>query len=102
MMSTIAMAYKREGLLEGRQEGRQEGLLEGEQIGLEKGEQVGLRESVRMVLARRFGDVSPWVEARLAGVSDLEVLREAAVEAAVVESLALFEAWLRKVGGGER
>lgn len=64
-METIAQMLERKGRTKGREEGRQEGRQEGREE--------GRRELLRLMLRRRFGELPPAVDARLAA-ADLATL----------------------------
>lgn len=98
MMQTIALELKREGWREGEQAGLQIGLERGEQIGLERGEQIGeligLREAVYQVLWARFGDVPDELWEQVEVLADAQLLRQAAVQAALAPALEQFAQWV--------
>ncbi len=82
VMQTIAEVFRAEGHKEGRKEGREEGREE------------NARQSVYDILENRFGRVPEPVEDMLEGMRNLELLRLTVVQAALSESLEVFEQWL--------
>ncbi|NEO11989.1 DUF4351 domain-containing protein [Moorena sp. SIO3E8] len=75
-------SIERLGIKQGRQEGRQEGILEGRQEGAER--------LLLRLLQRRFGDLSPEIQARVKGLSveKLEHLMDVAIDVDSLEQLA--------------
>ncbi|NEP24721.1 MAG: DUF4351 domain-containing protein [Moorea sp. SIO3I6] len=75
-------SIERLGIKQGRQEGRQEGILEGRQEGAER--------LLLRLLNRRFGDLSPEIQARVKGLSveKLEQLMDLAIDVESLEQLA--------------
>ncbi len=94
---------REEGVQIGRQEGVQIGRQEGVQIGRQEGVQIGRQEGVRLgeakllirQLSRRFGNLSPSQQERIAALSleELEHLGEALLD---WQSPADLPDWLRK------
>ncbi|HAN45141.1 MAG TPA: hypothetical protein DCQ32_01150 [Cyanobacteria bacterium UBA8156] len=95
---------KEEGVQIGRQEGVQIGRQEGVQIGRQEGVQIGRQEGVRMgeakllirLLSRRFGELRPSQQDRIAALplEELEGLGEALLD---WQSADDFPDWLRNV-----
>lgn len=72
------------------EKGKQEGLQQGQK----EGQQQGLRNAIFDLLLLRFDAASATVSNRLAGITDLETLRQLHLQAATAESLADFEQYL--------
>ena len=96
--------YIRQGVLMGLAEGRMEGLAEGEAKGRAKGRAEGRVEgkaegfglALQNLLEIRFGRLPPDVSASLAGVSDMDALRELTLSAYRAASLQAFMEQLKK------
>lgn len=63
---TYVNTIERVALRRGREEGKQEGLKEGKQAGLEAGRREAVSDILATQIARRFGEMPHWVQARLA------------------------------------
>ena len=102
--------YIRQGVLMGLAEGRMEGLAEGRMEGLAEGEAKGRAEgrvegkaegfglALQNLLEIRFGRLPSDVSASLAGVSDMDALRELTLSAYRAASLQAFMEQLKKHG----
>ena len=102
--------YIRQGVLMGLAEGRMEGLAEGRMEGLAEGEAKGRAEgrvegkaegfglALQNLLEIRFGRLPPDVSASLAGVSDMDALRELTLSAYRAASLQAFMEQRKKHG----
>ena len=90
--------YIRQGVLMGLAEGRMEGLAEGEA----KGRAEGFGLALQNLLEIRFGRLPPDVSASLAGVSDMDALRELTLSAYRAASLQAFMEQLKKHGASMR
>ena len=102
--------YIRQGVLMGLAEGRMEGLAEGEAKGRAKGRAEGRVEgkaegkaegfglALQNLLEIRFGRLPPDVSASLAGVSDMDALRELTLSAYRAASLQAFMEQRKKHG----
>ena len=94
--------YIRQGVLMGLAEGRMEGLAEGEAKGRAEGRVEGKAEGFGLALQNlleiRFGRLPPDVSASLAGVSDMDALRELTLSAYRAASLQAFMEQRKKHG----
>ena len=94
--------YIRQGVLMGLAEGRMEGLAEGEAKGRAEGRVEGKAEGFGLALQNlleiRFGRLPSDVSASLAGVSDMDALRELTLSAYRAASLQAFMEQLKKHG----
>ncbi|KFI22576.1 Rpn family recombination-promoting nuclease/putative transposase [Nitrosococcus oceani] len=81
--------WKQQGIQEGIKEGIQQGIQEGIQQGIQEGIQQGEVQVLRRLLARRFGSLPEWVEARLqaADTAALEEWAERVLEAATLDEV---------------
>jgi len=70
MLAERAKQWPQQWMAEGRQEGHREGLEEGLHLGRVK----GLRETLKLQLELKFGELSPEIAERLQGASDDDLL----------------------------
>jgi len=85
--------WRQEGIQEGRQEGIQAGRQEGIQEGIQEGRQEGLQEGEKKLLLRllrrRFGEITPDLEQKIASLSipQLEALADAQLDFSSLDDL---------------
>ena len=81
--------WRQEGIQEGRQEGRQEGIQAGRQEGRQAGLQEGEKKVLLRLLRRRFGEITPDLEQKIASLSipQLEALADAQLDFSSLDDL---------------
>ena len=94
--------YIRQGVLMGLAEGEAKGRAKGRAEGRVEGKAEGFGLALQNLLEIRFGRLPPDVSASLAGVSDMDALRELTLSAYRAASLQAFMEQLKKHGASMR